>query len=227
MNTATVRTPEWHPVAPSHHLRAGDNIVAGFAKGEELALWRSKDGGVQAWENRCPHRGLRLTMGRVLNGNLSCAYHGWEYAPDGRCAAIPANPSLPLPKNVRVRAFAVEERSGMVWVSTDAVEASGSTPRPTGSEAYFCRSLGVRLDASVLKDRLAQVGFERQGLWAWSGALAGQQVALLINEAGHELTLVHAWLNERLDVRQLRAVQAALRLLRRDLEAGGQNRRQA
>ena len=227
MNTTSARAPAWHPVAPSHHLRAGDNIVAAFAKGEELALWRSEDGAVQAWENRCPHRGLRLTMGRVLNGRLSCAYHGWEYAPDGRCAAIPANPSLPLPKNVRVRAFSVEERNGMVWVSTDAAEASPSSPTQTDREPYFCRSLGIRLEASVVENRLARNDFDREGPWAWRGELAGQRVALVINEVGHGLTLIHAWLDQRPNVRQARAVQAALRLLRRDLEAGAQKRRQA
>jgi len=227
MNATSERAPEWHPVAPSHHLRPGDNIVAGFAKGEELALWRSDGGAVQAWENRCPHRGLRLTMGRILNGHLSCAYHGWEYAPDGRCAAIPANPSLPLPKNVRVRAFSVEERNGMVWVSPDAIEVSASSQAPGSPEAHFCRSLGVRLDASILEDRLARSGFAREGQWAWSGDLAGQRVTLLVNEVGHALTLVHAWLKQRPAALQAHAVQAALRLMRRDLESGTQKRRQA
>ena len=43
--------PRWHPVARSADLRPGANIVAGFAQGQELALWRSADGTVQAWEN--------------------------------------------------------------------------------------------------------------------------------------------------------------------------------
>lgn len=224
-----MQSTDWLPIVPSHYLRAGDNIVAGFAKGEELALWRSKGGAVQAWENRCPHRGLRLTLGRILNDNLSCAYHGWEYSPEGRCAAVPANPSLPLPKQVRVRAYAVEERGGMVWVNTRSAEELPKAAKAPAVEStpHFCRSLGVRVAASTLEDRLASRGFASAGYCAWFGQLAGQEAALLINAASDTLTLVHVWLQQPPEARYISAVQAELRLMRRDLESSAQERRQA
>jgi phenylpropionate dioxygenase-like ring-hydroxylating dioxygenase large terminal subunit len=78
--------PRWHPVARSADLRPGANIVAGFAEGQELALWRSAGGAAQAWDNRCPHRSVRFTLGQVIEDRLACAYHGWQYAAgNGQC----------------------------------------------------------------------------------------------------------------------------------------------
>ena len=37
-----------------------------------------------------PHRRARLSAGQITDGTLRCAYHGWQFTPDGRCAKIPA-----------------------------------------------------------------------------------------------------------------------------------------
>ena len=96
-------------------LRGGQNIVAALLAGQPLALWRSGSGAVQAWEDRCPHRGVPLSMGRVKGDQLACAYHGWQYAAqDGRCTAIPAMPDRPVPGKVCVKTYAALERQGMV-----------------------------------------------------------------------------------------------------------------
>eukprot|EP01036_Dinobryon_divergens_P046135 gene46135-61687_t len=113
----TQNSAAWHPVARSADLRPGDNIVAGFAEGQELALWRAADGTAQAWENRCPHRSVRFTLGQVVDNHLACAYHGWQYeAGSGQCTRIPAHPAMPAPRNVCARTFAAAEAAGMLWV---------------------------------------------------------------------------------------------------------------
>ncbi len=112
--------PAWHPVACSAEMRAGDNIVAGFAMGIELAIWRSADGAAQVWENRCPHRSVRLTLGQVVGNRLSCAYHGWQYAAGGgQCVGIPAHPAMPAPRSVCAKVYPAAEASGMIWVDLD------------------------------------------------------------------------------------------------------------
>lgn len=49
-----------------------------------LAVWRAADGSVQAWEDRCPHRGAPLSAGRVRDGQLVCGRHGWRFDAGGR-----------------------------------------------------------------------------------------------------------------------------------------------
>jgi len=39
----------------------------------DIAVWRSVSGVVNAWENRCPHRGMRLSHGFVRGESLACS----------------------------------------------------------------------------------------------------------------------------------------------------------
>lgn len=106
---------DWHPVA------AGAKIVVGALEpvrllDRELVLWRSSDGQVRAWQDRCPHRGTRLSMGRIESDQVICAYHGWRFAGSGRCIQFPALPELMPPANACARSYRVEERYGLIWV---------------------------------------------------------------------------------------------------------------
>jgi phenylpropionate dioxygenase-like ring-hydroxylating dioxygenase large terminal subunit len=54
--------------------------VLAVAMGDRrLAVWGTSDGGVQAWDDRCPHRGAPLSAGRVRDGQLVCGKHGWRF----------------------------------------------------------------------------------------------------------------------------------------------------
>eukprot|EP01032_Pedospumella_encystans_P034979 gene34979-39556_t len=50
-----------------------------------LALWRDIGGQAHAWEDRCPHRGTRLSLGTQQGDTLRCAYHGWRFGASGKC----------------------------------------------------------------------------------------------------------------------------------------------
>ena len=104
----------WHPVAFGADL--GDQPLAVNLLGEPLVLWRGRDGSARVMSDLCVHRGTALSLGRVSGDELVCAYHGWRYAADGRCTAIPqlADPGR-VPARARVAAFAVQERYGLVW----------------------------------------------------------------------------------------------------------------
>ena len=77
---------DWHPVAMSAALEPGA-ITSAKLLGMELALWRGSDGVVHAWEDRCPHRGTRLSVGRFVGDGIVCAYHGWRFEADGEGAS--------------------------------------------------------------------------------------------------------------------------------------------
>ena len=106
---------DWHPVAASSGL-ARDRLAPARLLGREIALWRGAGGEVHAWEDRCPHRGTRLTLGSVENDTVTCRYHGWRYDARGRCIHVPAQPAEKPPENARAEAYAVTERYGLVWV---------------------------------------------------------------------------------------------------------------
>jgi phenylpropionate dioxygenase-like ring-hydroxylating dioxygenase large terminal subunit len=108
----------WHPVARSEALAAGAPLALALL-GEELVLWRDAQGVARAFTDRCPHRGARLSMGRVEGGELECPYHGWRFEGGGRCVAIPALPDFRPPATHRACSHAALEAAGMLWLRLD------------------------------------------------------------------------------------------------------------
>lgn len=97
----------------------------------DMAIWRSTSGVVSAWENRCPHRGMRLSHGFVRGESLACAYHGWHYNCTGACHFIPAHPELAPPKTIKTNVYNVAEASGIIWVNATGNVAPIEIPAST------------------------------------------------------------------------------------------------
>lgn len=103
-------------LALSTHIPPGEAHPA-VLNGFELVIWRGMDGAVNLWEDRCPHRGMRLSFGFVRDNRLACLYHGWEFGDDSGCKRIPAHPDLEPPKTLCATPFPVAERFGMIVLS--------------------------------------------------------------------------------------------------------------
>ncbi|WP_085316558.1 aromatic ring-hydroxylating oxygenase subunit alpha [Derxia lacustris] len=108
---------DWHPVAISASVPAGARLATRLL-GRDVVVWRGADGAVHATEDRCPHRGTRLSIGKVQGDEIVCAYHGWRFAGDGRCLHVPAHPALEVASQTRLcaRTHHACERYGLVWV---------------------------------------------------------------------------------------------------------------
>lgn len=106
---------DWYVVAASRDLAAGSLLSVKLMQ-EEVLLWRGSDGQVHAWEDRCPHRGCRFSIGKVKNDKVVCPYHGWEFAGSGACTLRPAHPHQEVPKAIQAKPYSVEEHYGLIWV---------------------------------------------------------------------------------------------------------------
>ena len=106
--------PFWHPVARSIDVAAAPLKVTLLA---EPVVLRRGACGVVAFLDRCPHRGVPLSDGRVDDaGLLRCRYHEWGFDDSGACVDIPQQPGQHIPSVIRVRPVHVEEAAGLVWV---------------------------------------------------------------------------------------------------------------
>lgn len=112
----------WHPVAALADLRAAP--VAARLLEHDLVLWRDTSGDVHAWADQCPHRGTRLSLGRIDGDVLECAYHGWRFAQGGRCIAIPALPGFAPPAAHAAHAHPARCAFGLLWVQLQPAGAS-------------------------------------------------------------------------------------------------------
>jgi vanillate monooxygenase len=82
--------------------------------GEPIVFFRTEDGELAALEDRCAHRRLPLSMGKVIDGVLQCHYHGLRFDPSGRCVRVPGQDLIP--QSARVKTFPVVERYRWIWV---------------------------------------------------------------------------------------------------------------
>ena len=100
----------WWPVAHSEEVRQHPGA---FRLGsQDLAIYRDLSGTVRAVADRCPHRRLPLSMGRLTeDGSIQCPYHGWSFdGATGRCTAIPnLSADERVPNGIKVRAFSAAE----------------------------------------------------------------------------------------------------------------------
>ena len=64
--------------------------------GESVIAIRGADGIVRAFANVCRHRGSRLLEGEAgCAKRITCPYHAWTYAADGRLVAVPQRDEYP------------------------------------------------------------------------------------------------------------------------------------
>jgi phenylpropionate dioxygenase-like ring-hydroxylating dioxygenase large terminal subunit len=143
----------WHPVLAAVELPRG-RAAAVRATGRDLVLFRTLTGQLGALEDRCVHRRLKLSVGRVVGERLRCAYHGWSFTVDGH-GESPGTPRL----QACARRYACREAQGAIWVR----EPDGDQPLPdltTGHEAWtFVGCVVNAIDAplALLLDNFAEV----------------------------------------------------------------------
>ena len=83
----------WYLVADAREIT---NEPVGLKRlNQDIVVWRDERGEINVVEDRCPHRGARLSKGRVRNGYITCIYHGLELDGDGVIRETPPTPNSP------------------------------------------------------------------------------------------------------------------------------------
>ena len=107
----------WFPALLSEELLGPDcPPVRVSLLGERLVAFRDTQRRVGLLDAHCPHRRAELFFGRNEDCGLRCVYHGWKFDVDGRCVDQPSEPAgRDFKDKVRVKAYPVVERAGIVW----------------------------------------------------------------------------------------------------------------
>jgi phenylpropionate dioxygenase-like ring-hydroxylating dioxygenase large terminal subunit len=107
----------WLPVVPVSHLKEAP--LPFTLLGEKIVLWKTADGSIACLQDRCCHRTAKLSLGYLEDDNVVCGYHGWTFAPNGKCIRIPQQPDQPVPQKALVPAYRAVEKYNYVWVALD------------------------------------------------------------------------------------------------------------
>ncbi|MEI7556684.1 aromatic ring-hydroxylating dioxygenase subunit alpha [Candidatus Chlorohelix sp.] len=107
---------QWYAVLESDEVKVGK---PSYYKrlGYELVFWRTDAGKIVAMQDLCPHRQAKLSLGKIVDGNIECPFHGFQFNSSGECALVPANgKNGAKPKAMRVRVFPTREAYNFIWV---------------------------------------------------------------------------------------------------------------
>lgn len=163
----------WYAVELSRNLRRNEVKEAVFWK-TSIALFRGDDGVVRAVENRCAHRQLRLSEGRVEGNFVVCQYHGWKYNGCGKCVHVShelgkGRTALP---DIQVRGYPVKERWGFVWLFPGNPELAEATPLPhipqlEGADAwpFFPIDITIKAHFSMIVENVCDFNHEYLHKW--------------------------------------------------------------
>ncbi|MBD8066735.1 Rieske 2Fe-2S domain-containing protein [Devosia sp. PTR5] len=154
--------PTWYPIASSEDLPFR-HVYQGQLLGRELAVWRADDGTLNVWENRCLHRGVRLSIGINEGQELKCQYHGWRYANGSAgCTYIPAHPADAPARRIENRKYPVREAFGLVWSAANDDQPFKPFPDAEAKAWFPLRPLPVNASPDDVVAGLARLAPDDQ-----------------------------------------------------------------
>jgi phenylpropionate dioxygenase-like ring-hydroxylating dioxygenase large terminal subunit len=148
----------WYPACATHEL--GRKPLGITLVDEPIVLFRDAGGVPRALVDRCPHRNVPLSLGRVRpDGTLQCGYHGWCFDGGGRCTAVPAL-GIGVGQEPSARDATrrwVREEDGFVWIwgspDVEPTRDPFALPQlgagPTVGQVVFRRDMECTVHASV------------------------------------------------------------------------------
>lgn len=95
---------------PVDRIAEGRAVVVSVA-GARLALWQHQ-GRLFATSNVCRHQGGPVGEGRIIDGCITCPWHGWNYRPEDGCS--------PPPFKEVIETHDVRVAEGRAWVRPTA-----------------------------------------------------------------------------------------------------------
>lgn len=104
----------WQPIAASADVNEREHTKMIKILGEELVLYRNRQGGIGLIGPRCAHRNSSLLYSVPEDNGLRCCYHGWVYDNTGQCIEQPNEPKN-FSDKVKIPSYPVEEIGGLIF----------------------------------------------------------------------------------------------------------------
>ncbi len=145
---------QWTAIALSRELAKAKPLGLIIA-GERVVLFRDKSGTAHALIDVCPHRGVALSLGKVIDGCLACPFHGWRFDGKGACTKVPWDPDAKR-EPLSATPLTLVEEAGLLWLYT----ATGVAP-PSGPP----------IPAEFLRGDLRLIGFSTVWNTHWTRAM--------------------------------------------------------
>lgn len=188
----------WYPIRYSNDIPEGE-IVPVRLLGESIVLTRV-DGNVRGLQDRCAHRGVRLSAQPLCfqKGTISCWYHGWTYdVADGRLCDVLTSPQSSVIGRVTIPTYPVQEAQNLVFVYVgDGKPQPLSCDVPPGFLDEDTSCLGLRRTVQANWRLGVENGFDTTHIFMHrdSPLIKGNNIALPLGfvPAGRSAMHIHA-----------------------------------
>lgn len=107
----------WFPVALAREVVAEKPLGIDLL-GTRVIAYRDPSGSTVVQTAWCPHLGADLSQGEMIEGQVRCPYHHWQFDRSGACAHIPTGDKIP--PGARIFTFPSAEAWGLVWAFNGA-----------------------------------------------------------------------------------------------------------
>jgi len=135
---------QWYVILESSELKKRKPLKIKRLN-QQLALWRDTAGNIGCIADQCCHRGASLSCGKLVDGNLECPFHGFQFDQTGKVQLIPANGKVKsVPESMKVQSYPIFEGYGLIWLWW------GDNDKKT-TEPFFFREL-AEFSYSSLQD---------------------------------------------------------------------------
>lgn len=113
-NNWDVVTEGWYIACSSRELGLNQVLTRQIAN-QRICVFRNSKGETYAMDGFCPHMGVDLGIGKVVNDRVRCFFHHWEFDQEGQCRHIPIQSEIP--RKACLKTYGCEEKYGFIWVN--------------------------------------------------------------------------------------------------------------
>ncbi len=120
----------WIPIVPVAFVKEPGGVPRRVRLlGEDLVLFRTTRGEVGLVGAYCSHRLAPLFFGHIEADGIRCPYHGWKYAPGGKCIEMPnVPPEQQFSDMIRHPGYPCAEHGGIIWTYMGASKELPALP---------------------------------------------------------------------------------------------------
>src|SRR5699024_2986573 len=134
----------WWPVGLSRDLKDKPTFIK--IMGEDLVLFRTKEGDPGLVSAYCPHRRANLCLGNVATEGIRCRYHGWLISKEGKVLDTLGEPDESFKEDIQTPAYPVEELAGIVFAYFGRPEGKPELPKSdflVGEGTHLASFIGI------------------------------------------------------------------------------------
>ena len=123
----------WYAFLDSKEIKDKPLGITRF--GESLVVWRDSSGQVNVFQDSCPHRLAKLSLGEIKDSCIVCPFHGFEYDSDGKCRYVPETKAAAV--NLTVHKYQTVEQYGFIWIWWGEMQSTAELPWFDGLKEGF------------------------------------------------------------------------------------------